>query len=157
MRNTTRAEPGPSLAKSTAPWPHLWCVPDGKAGHQNAGSPSPSSSVEPKASPKLLHALPADLLWVATRMPDELICSSCSYIFYLPCYLIDPGCAWSCRGPCNMCYISCMYSCVLTGNIKIRDGRRQGEGKVRGTLRMQITWLALVSPSTRGALLPGPF
>lgn len=59
---------------------------------------APSSSVEPKASlASYSRELPADLLWVATRVPDKLICSSCRYIFYLPCYLIDPGCAWSCK------------------------------------------------------------
>lgn len=38
--------------------------------------------------------LPADLYGLQPRVLEQLICSSCSYIFYLPCYLIDPGCAW---------------------------------------------------------------
>lgn len=59
---------------------------------------APFSSMWPKGfTHSYSHELPADLLWVATRVPDKLICSSCSYIFYLPCYLIDPGCAWSCK------------------------------------------------------------
>lgn len=85
-----------SFAKSMAYLPYSWCVCP--TGNQCQDHAAPSSSTEPNASLTAYSLqLPADLLWVATCMPDELICSSCSYIFYLPCYLIDPGCAWSCK------------------------------------------------------------
>lgn len=56
--------------------------------------------------------------------------------YFLPSLLLNWS--WLCLvpqtslpGPCNICCISCMYSCVLTRNIKIRDGRRQGEGDAK--------------------------
>lgn len=57
-------------------------------------------------------------------------------LYFLPSLLLNWS--WLCLvlqrrlpGLCNICYISCMYSCVLTRNIKIKDGRRQGEGEVK--------------------------
>lgn len=67
------------------------CVPNWKSGCQDHAAPSSSTELKASLTAYSLQ-LPADLLWVATCMPDELIFSSCSYIFYLPCYLIDPSC-----------------------------------------------------------------
>lgn len=57
-------------------------------------------------------------------------------LHFLPSLLLNWS--WLClvlqrslAGTCNICYISCMYSCVLTRNIKIKDGKRQGEGEVK--------------------------
>lgn len=57
-------------------------------------------------------------------------------LYFLPSLLLNWS--WLCLvpqrsplGPRNICCISCMYSCVLTRNIKIRDGRREGEGEVK--------------------------
>lgn len=55
-----------------------------------------------------------------------------------------PGPARSPPRPCNMCYISCVYSCVLTRNIKNQRWQEtRGGEKSDRTLWMQITWLSV--------------
>lgn len=79
-------------------------------------------------------------------------------LYFLPSLLLNWS--WLCLvpqrsppRPCNMCYISCMYSCVLTRNIKIRDGRRLG-GNLQ---REHAECKELDLPSgVHCPLLPGP-
>lgn len=104
--------------------------------------------------------LPADLLWVATP------CAWATDLFQLQLYFLPSlllNWSWLCLalersppGPWNICYISCMFSCVLTRNIKIRNGRRQGEGGVQWN-SMNANRLACLFVSLNLCpLLPGP-
>lgn len=107
------------------------------------------------------HELPADLLWVATRVPDKLICSSCSFIFYLPCYLIDPGCAWSCKRPSwtlqHMLYIlhALLYSDKEHKNQRWQErrGGRRPQSRMNADpstcLRGSLNHLSLIAPWTK--------
>lgn len=82
-------------------------------------------------------------------------------LYFLPSLLLNWS--WLCLvlqrsppGPFNICYISCMYSCVLTRNIKIRNGRRQGERGVKQNSTNANRLACLFGSLNHCLLFPGP-
>lgn len=147
MRNIAGAQPDPSFAKSSPSTVRPIRNQDARMLNPLA----PSSSVEPKASLVAPHA--SCPLTFYGLQPARLTDLFQLQLYFLPSLLLNWS--WLClvqqrspRGPCSICYISCTYSCVLTRNIKIRDGRKQGEGKSDATVWMQIAWLVSLDLST---------
>ena len=115
--------------------------------------------MEPKASLVATHASCLLTFYgLQPRVLEQLICSSCSYIFYLPCYLIDPSC-----GPAkkpsqtlqHMLYILYVLPCPDKEHKNQKRQETRGGGSPVEQYECKSLGLSLVSLNLC-PLLPGP-